>query len=74
MNWISGLSGTGLDHCHVPHPRAGILDYRRREDHAVADFTVARNLRTVAKHAVIENLGVMAHVLYCNMLLQGIIL
>ena len=51
---------TGLHHGQTPHTGVGILDGRAGEDGTVVNLTVARNLHTVTKHAMIAYDGIVA--------------
>ena len=57
---VAREGGAGLNHCHVAHAGAGILDDARREEYAVANLAVAGNLRTIADDAVVAHLRVVA--------------
>ena len=51
---------TGLHHGQTPHTGVGILDGRAGEDGTIVNLTVARNLHTVAEHAMVAHDGVVA--------------
>jgi len=54
--------GAGLYHRQTAYAGVGILDDGAGEDGAIVDLTIARNLHTIAKHAVVANDGVVTDV------------
>ena len=59
---IVGEGRTSLDQREVTGTGVGILDGTRGKDDAVADLTVAGNLRAIAEHTVVAHHGVVADV------------